>query len=152
MIEATIPIGPGLLAINKAKRCFCPGGKPRSRTTDEHRIASEEFTMKATFAWLGLEMPVYPDGPVILEVDIVPASIHRKGCAKGMANMDDDAPIKAIRDALNGVAYTDDGQIKKTIGEKYTHEERPVGITVRIYRPDEWAEAQRIKWTGGETP
>ena len=138
MIEATLDVDPGRLTTNAAKRCMCIGGKPRSRTQADHTAASDELTMKAKFAWLGESFPVFPDGPVIVEIEVTPKRIHDTGaCAEGLAFMDDDAPVKAIRDALNGVAYTDDAQVKRTISEKFTRKERPVGIRVRIYRPEE---------------
>lgn len=137
MIEAWFPIDPAPLTKNARKRCSCRGGRPSSYTKPESAQAFAEFTMRARIAWCGESFPVYPSGPVVIEIDVTPKRVHAKGCAKGLAFMDDDAPVEAVRDALQGIAYTADAQCKRTISEKFTVDEGPVGIRVRIYRPEE---------------
>jgi Holliday junction resolvase RusA-like endonuclease len=140
MIECYFDIDPGRLAINKAKRCKCVpigGGKckPASYKTDDHRRASEELSASARMTW-GPDFPIYPDGPVVIEIESFGLQQHRKGPAVGLAFIDDDACVKAVRDALIGIAYTDDSQVVTTISSKSTIQTTPC-IRVRIYRPGE---------------
>lgn len=137
MIEFYSPVNPGALTTNGMKRCSCNKGHPSSHSTPAHKKARAEFAKHAREALRDESLPVYPDGRVHIEIYVTPKKIHRKGCAVGLAGMDDDAPVKAIRDALEGIAYTDDAQCKRTISEKFTREESSVGIVVRIYRPEE---------------
>ena len=143
MIEAFFEVPPEALAINKAKRCGCRRQKrgrsavvkPVSYTTDDHAAASAEVSLVAKKAWRSEGLPVFPDGPVIVEIESRPKRQHREGAAAALPCMDDDAPVKAVRDALNEIAYTDDAQVVRTVSSKTT--EGPVGIRVRVYRPEE---------------
>lgn len=142
MISAHFDVDPSALAINKAKRCKCvPVGrgryKPGSYTTDEHRTASDALHILAKSAWSRDGLPVYPDGAVVIEIDIYVKRMHREGSAAGLPLLDDDAPVKAIRDALEGVAYDNDAQIVQTTSRK--HEASKPGIRVSVSRPGEQA-------------
>lgn len=142
MIECYFDVDPGRLAINRAKMCKCvPIGngrcKPASYKTDDHRRASEELSASARMTW-GPDLPIYPDGPVVIEIESFVARAHRKGPAVGLAFIDDDAAVKAVRDALNGIAYTDDSQIITTISRKGSAIQTTPMIRVRIYRPGEY--------------
>jgi Holliday junction resolvase RusA-like endonuclease len=144
MIEAFFAIDPGKLAINRAKRCRCVpigGGKfrPASYTDSAHATAFDSVHLEAKRQLRRHGLPVYPDGPVVVEIESCLPRQHQQGPAAGLGLLDDDAPVKAVRDALEGVAYTDDAQVVRTVSCKTinTLSTGPVGIRVRIYRPEE---------------
>lgn len=134
MIEAFFAIDPGSLRINAAFKCTCRGGHGKMYSAADHKKAKAAVAKLAALAW-GDDLPVYPDGPVVVEYEVRPAQVHRKGPAVGQGRLDVDAASKAFLDALNSTAYADDSQVERVVGSKTT--EGPVGIRVRIYRPDE---------------
>jgi Holliday junction resolvase RusA-like endonuclease len=144
MIEAFFAIDPGKLAINRAKRCRCVRSKfgsvkPVSYTDPAHTTAFDEVHLEAKRQLRRHGLPVYPDGPVVVEIESCLPRQHQHGPAAGLGLLDDDAPVKAVRDALEGIAYTDDAQVVRTVSSKTTNtlSTGPVGIRVRIYRPEE---------------
>lgn len=139
MIEAFFPVDPGDLAVNRAYKCTCTAGRGKVYAAAKHKAAKQVVIATAAKEWD--DAPVYPDGPVWVEYTIRPARRHREGAAKGQGLLDVDAPSKALLDALNGAAYTDDSQVQRVIGSKTL--EGPVGIRVKVYREDEAPKAGR---------
>lgn len=108
---------------------------PYRRPDEDYKKACVELRRLVERAWSDLTWPVYREGPVVVEYTHKPRRVHRQGPAKGEALLDVDAPGKALLDALKGVAYADDAQIRKAPPTKTTA--GPVGIRVRVYRPEE---------------
>lgn len=133
MIEAFFPVDPGDLAVNRMFKCACQAGRGKLYAAAKSKSAKRLVRVTALKEWG--DAPVYPDGPVVLEYTVRPAQQHRQGPAKGQGRLDVDAASKALLDALNGAAYTDDSQVSCVVGRKTL--EGPVGIHVRVYRPEE---------------
>ncbi len=141
MIEWFFNVKPMHAAINPARKCRCVRSKKTGKrvgqpfTRDEYKNAKEDMHRDAWASLLGGEMPVYPDGPVHVEVVTHGGKQHQQGAATGLAFIDADATTKCVLDALNGVAYTDDAQVQRVTAEKTL--EGQAGIRVRVFRPGE---------------
>lgn len=142
MIEWLFDVDPLHASINPARKCKCSRSKRTGKaigtpyTRPEYDDAKHRIHSDALFSMLGDEaVPVFADGPVHIQVITRSKNVHRKGPANGLAFIDTDATTKCVLDALIGVAYTDDSQVSRVVADKTT--EGPVGIRVRIYRPDE---------------
>lgn len=141
MIEFTFSVKPMHAAINPARKCKCVRsgrtgkamGQPYTRA--EYKDAKEEMHRAAKFSMLGEGLPVFPDGAVHVDVVTHGERTHRSGPGNGLAQIDVDATTKCVLDALSGVAYADDSQVTRVIADKTAA--GPVGIRVKIYRPEE---------------
>jgi len=141
MIEWLFDVDPLHASINPARKCKCSRSKRTGKaigtpyTRAEYDDAKHKVHADAWRSMPGEPMPVFPDGPVHVQVITRSKNVHRQGPATGLAFIDADATTKCVLDALSGVAYTDDSQVSRVVADKTT--EGPVGIRVRIYRPDE---------------
>lgn len=139
MIEWSFAVKPMHAAINPARKCKCirRGGKNIGQpyTRAEYDEAKHEMHRIAWRSLLGAKIPVHPEGPVVVEITTRGERVRRQGPACGLAQIDADATIKCVLDALSGVAYQDDSQVVRVVSSKTT--EGPVGICVRVYREDE---------------
>jgi len=108
IIEATIPIDPGRLAINKAKRAGKRGGKPYTYKTPDYVAAVDELALRIRLARAGR---AFVAGPVSVTIAIAWPRKRRKGPAIDLPMGDLDAPIKGIFDAMTqGGIWSDDAQ------------------------------------------
>ena len=141
VIEFAFTTKPMHAAINPARKCKCVRSKKTGRaigqpyTRGEYDDAKHEMHSAAWRSMLGEPTPVYPNGPVHVEIVTHGERTHRTGPATGLAQIDADATTKCVLDALTGVTYTDDSQVLSVTASKTT--DGPVGIRVRIYRPEE---------------
>lgn len=141
MIEFAFDVKPMHAAINPARKCRCVKAGKLGRyigqpyTRDEYDDAKALMHTAAIASLLGEPTPVFPDGAVFVEIETCGERTHRQGPATGQAQIDADATTKCVLDALSGVAYTDDAQVQRVTAEKTT--DGPVGIRVRVYRPEE---------------
>lgn len=131
-----------------------PKGKGRPRFTRDFYGGVHTHTPAATASfeqrvrdyyfetYPRLERPVYGKGrALVLEAEICfspPASLSKKkqvamvtGKVQHTKKPDIDNVLKAITDALNNVAYADDAQIIKMVGEK--HYDAIEGVRVKIH-------------------
>lgn len=143
-MEWFFDVNPHHAAVNKSRQCKCippKKGAPRLRWSahqyalGDYKDVKHRMKMLAMRDILGSESPLYPDGPVRVEVRTRGQRVHRQGPAIGQAQIDADATTKCVLDALNGVAYTDDSQVEQVVSSKTT--QGPVGIWVRVYRAGE---------------
>jgi len=123
--------GPSGAAINKARRCGCRGRTPYSYPTEEHDAWRKEAISRvqaavATNMWATVTGPVY-----VTIVSFWPRKIA-SGPMMGYAMGDDDAPVKAVFDALAaGGAIADDKQVVRHSCSKSVDKEWPrIEVTV----------------------
>jgi Holliday junction resolvase RusA-like endonuclease len=137
-------VKPHHATINKARQCRCVKPKPGRLRWSAQQYSREEY--KAAQVQIREQadrqlerrrfddLPCYVDGPVHVVVTTHAERVHRSGAAAGLAFIDADATTKCVLDALTGVAYTDDAQVQSVTATKTT--DGPVGIRVRVYRPE----------------
>lgn len=139
-LEFFFDVKPMHAAINPARKCKCNRGRGEPYTRTEYKAAKALIREQAVRQLESSHRrfdddPCYDDGPVHVDVVTRGPKTHRQGPANGLAQIDADATVKCVLDALNGVAYTDDAQVERVTASKTT--DGPVGIRVRVYRPKE---------------
>ncbi len=140
--EITIRV-PAVPVPQPRQRHAVHGGFVRNYTPREHPVQAFKATVRLATQQAGIKVI---DGPVALEVDFYlprPARLMRKkdpwGAIPHTAKPDKDNLMKALQDALSGLAWRDDGQIQALIARKwYTEKDgQPrVEIVIRPATPE----------------
>ena len=118
-----------------------PRPKARPRVTGHgtytpKRTKEYQGRVRARFLAEVLLLPAPWDGPVML-------GVHAYGARW---NADLDNIVKAVADALNGVAYKDDRQIQETVAAKYPVDVNGPRTVIVVMRLD--AAGLREQWKG----